>query len=158
MAELAASLIGIVSAGTSITLVLSELAVKLGSVGQEARLIASEIRCFCDVLTTLRRTLERVQKSDYYDHCREVTAAMTSASLEMFDEILKVTQSLMKIAGSGHKDEKLKTGLNIVERVDWVAFKKPKIMMLRAALEAYKSNLALMLGTLDVTEKVARTR
>ena len=41
-------------------------------------------------------------------------------------------------------------------RAYWIAFQKPKIIGLRAALEAYKSNLALMLGTLNIAEKATR--
>jgi hypothetical protein len=42
MAELAGSIIGIVSAGTKVALVLSQLAADVGSAGQEARMIGSD--------------------------------------------------------------------------------------------------------------------
>jgi len=47
--------------------------------------------------------------------------------------------------------------MNLTIRLYWAAFQKPKIFVLRAALEAYKSDLALMLGTLNTAEKVARS-
>jgi hypothetical protein len=72
MAELAASIIGIVSAGTKVTLVLSQLSADVGSAAKEARMIASEIRSFCAVVKTLGETLEKVQNSQYYAHCNEV--------------------------------------------------------------------------------------
>jgi hypothetical protein len=78
---------------------------------------------------------------------------MTDASLEMFTEILNAVENLRRMTvGKGGKDGKF----SFVGKVQWVVFQKPKILVLRAAIEAYKSNLALMLGTLDVTEKVAR--
>jgi hypothetical protein len=75
---------------------------------------------------------------------------MTVASLEMFSEILDASESVRTMARG--KDGKF----GFVSRVQWAVFQKPKIALLRAALEAYKSNLALMLGTLDTTEKVTR--
>ncbi|KAF1949049.1 hypothetical protein CC80DRAFT_540596 [Byssothecium circinans] len=150
MAEFAASLIGIVSAGTKVTLVLTQLASDVGSAGKEARMIANEIRSFCAVLKTLRETLEKVQSSQYYSHCAEMTKDMTEVSLEMFTEILNATESVRSMSkGKGGK-------FGFVSRVQWAVFQKPKMTMLRAALEAYKSNLALMLGTLNTAEKVGR--
>jgi hypothetical protein len=149
MAELAASIIGIVSAGTKVALVLSQLANDIGSAGKEARMVATEIRGSCAVLTTLQDILKRVQTSVYYAHCADVTNDMTDTSLEMFGEILDVLDSLRSAT-------KMPDGkLNVRRRLQW-AFQKPKIMMLRAALDAYRSNLALMLGTLDIAEKTTR--
>jgi len=94
MAGLAASIIGIVSAATKVTLVLAQLAAEIGTAGKEARMIASEIRCLCTVLETLSDTIEKVQSSSYYEYCASVTRDMTDASLEMFSEILNVTKQL----------------------------------------------------------------
>ncbi|KAF2878184.1 hypothetical protein BDV95DRAFT_589148 [Massariosphaeria phaeospora] len=153
MAELAGSIIGIVSAGTKVTLVLSQLAADVGSAGKEARMIRSEIRSFCAVVKTLGDTLKKIQDSPYYAHCAELIKDMTDTSLEMFTEILDAAESLSKITkGKDGKDGKF----SIVDRVQWAVFQKPKIMILRAAIEAYKSNLALMLGTLNTAQKVAR--
>lgn len=75
---------------------------------------------------------------------------MTDASLEMFTEIL----------ATSHEIRNLSTGKNgkfgFVSRVQWAVFQKPRIALLRGALEGYKSNLTLMLGTLDTVEKVTR--
>jgi hypothetical protein len=49
MAELAGSIIGIVSAGTKVALVLSQLASDVGSAGHEVRMIDGEVRSFCAV-------------------------------------------------------------------------------------------------------------
>lgn len=150
MAEFAASIIGIVSAGTKVTLVLSQLAADVGSAGKELRMISNEIRSFCAVVKTLGEALEKVQESQYYSHCTEMTKDMTDASMEMFTEILNACESVRGITKG--KDGKF----GFVSRVQWAVFQKPKITMLRAAIEAYKSNLALMLGTLNTAEKVTR--
>lgn len=150
MADFAASIIGIVSAGTKVALVLSQVASDIGSAGREARTIATEIRCLCSILKTLHDAIEKVQLSPYYAHCVEVIRDMTDASLEMYSDILTITGSLQAMAKTQEGKFKLRA------RIQWAAFDKPKLTMLRAALEAYKSNLALMLGTLGIAEKVSR--
>jgi hypothetical protein len=153
MAEFAGSIIGIVSAGTKVTLVLSQLAADVGSAGKEARMIGSEIRSFCSVIKTLGETLKKIQASQYYGHCAELIEPMTETSMEMYTEILDASESLKGMAkGKDGQDGRF----GIVGRVQWAVFQKPKIMVLRSAIEAYKSNLALMLATLNTAEKVAR--
>ncbi|KAH8712173.1 hypothetical protein GQ44DRAFT_830040 [Phaeosphaeriaceae sp. PMI808] len=56
------------------------------------------------------------------------------------------------VAGKDGKDSRI----SLVSKVQWVIFQKRKIHVLRAAIEAYKSNIALMLGTLNMAEKVSR--
>lgn len=48
-------------------------------------------------------------------------------------------------AGRAGKDG----NFGIVERVQWAVLRKPKLLVLRAAIEAYKTNLTLMLSTLQ---------
>ncbi|KAI9690701.1 MAG: hypothetical protein M1820_009877 [Bogoriella megaspora] len=150
MAELAGTIIGIVSVGTKVALVLSQLAAGMGSAGKEARSIASEIRGLCAVLKTLHQALSKVSTSPYFEHCLELTNDMTDASREMYFDILKITKNLQDMARTQEGRFKLRS------RFYWVAFQKPKITALRAALEAYKSNLSLMLGTLNIAEKATR--
>lgn len=71
MAELAGSIIGIVAASTKVAIVLSQLASDIGSAGQEARMIGSEIKTLCMILNTLKDAMERIPSSDYYAHCFE---------------------------------------------------------------------------------------
>lgn len=116
-------------------------------------MIGSEIRSFCAVLKTCGNTIEKLQSSEYYAHCYEAVQEMTDASLEMFSEILNAVKTLRDMAaGKDGKDGKF----GFVGKVQWVIFQKPKILVLRAAIEAYKSNLQLMLATLDTAEKVSR--
>lgn len=152
MAELAGSIIGIISAGTKVTLVLSQLASDIGSAGQEARMISSEIRSFCTILSALKDAMEKVQSSGYFAHCSDMMQSMTDASVEMFTEVLDAAETLRGMASTKERDRKF----GLVSKLQWVVFQKPKIVVLRAALEAYKSNIALMLGTINIVEKVAQ--
>lgn len=84
MAEFAASIIGIVSAGTKVALVLSQLSAEIGSAGHEARMIGGQIRSFCSVLKTLGEAIKHMEKSPHYSHCSELIKDMTDDSLQMF--------------------------------------------------------------------------
>jgi hypothetical protein len=153
MAELAGSIIGIVSAGTKVALVLSQLAADIGSAGHEARMIGSEIRSFCAVLKTLGETIESIEASPRFAHCSELIKDMTDASMQMFTEILEAVDKLKKMTtGRDGQDG----NFGFAERVQWALFKKPKLVVLRAAIEAYKSNLTLMLSTLSTVERATR--
>jgi flagellar motor component MotA len=81
MAEFAASIIGIVSAGTKVTLVLTQLAADVGSAAKEARMIANEIKSFCAVVKTLGETLEKIENSQYYAHCAEMVRSIYSVDM-----------------------------------------------------------------------------
>jgi hypothetical protein len=72
-AEFAASIVGIVSIGTRLSLTLYQLAADIGDAATEARIVAGEIRSLCSVVKTLSETLEKVQDSQYYAHCAEMT-------------------------------------------------------------------------------------
>jgi hypothetical protein len=70
----------------------------------------------------------------------------------MYSEIIVVTKQLQKATRGPDKSP------GFCSRFYWAAFQKPKIVGLRAALEAYKSRLTLVLGTINVVEKAARPR
>jgi hypothetical protein len=157
MAEFAASIIAIVSAGTKVTLVLSKVGSELGSAGKEARMIASEIRSFCSVLKTLEKSIGQVQTSAYYAQCKDIVADMTLASTEMFADVLDAAESVQKMTtgatkGASGKDD----SMSVRQRVNWVLFKKPKIVLLRASIESYKSTMVLLLGTIHISERCAK--
>jgi hypothetical protein len=153
MADLAVSILGIVSTGTKITLILAQLASDVSSASKEIKMIGSEIRGSLTVLKTLAEVLKMVEESPYFAHCIEVTKDMIAASLQMFTEILDATKDLEDmVKGKEGKDGKV----GIMSRFQWAIFQRPKLLVLRAAIEAYKSNLALMIGTLSTVEKVGR--
>lgn len=73
MAEFVASVAGIVSIGTRVSLTLYQLAADIGDAATEARIVAGEIRAFCSVVKTLGETLENIHDSQYYAHCANMT-------------------------------------------------------------------------------------
>jgi hypothetical protein len=152
MAEigLASSIVGIVAAGAKVSLVLLQLASDVGSANNEARMIASEIKAFVVVIKTLVSTLEELQESDSYAHCSSKIKEMTDACVEMFTEMLNTAEEVRKITKP--PDRKY----DIIWRLQWALYQKPRMADLRRALEAHKSTLALMLGTLNTAQKVAR--
>ena len=153
MAEFARNIIGIVSAGTKVALVLSQLAADVGLAGHEARMIGGEIRSLCSVLRALGDAIETLERSPRYAHCSELISDMADDSLQMFTEVLDAVDKMRKMT-SGREGRDGNFGL--VERLQWAVFKKPKLLVLRAAIEAYKTNLTLMLSTLSTVERTAR--
>lgn len=151
MNDLLARVVGLNSTGAKLALLLSQLASDVGSAGTEARTVASEIRCLCTVLKALRETVERVQSSSYYSHCTEIVSDMTDASLEMYSGILRATTEIESMTRD-HQDGRTK----LMIRFQWAVFHSPRIRLLRASIEAYKSQLSLMLQTLNTVEKLSR--
>lgn len=159
MADLAASLIGIIGAGTKVAMVLSQVASQIGSAGKEAQIMAREIRSFCIILRSLSQTMDSVSSDihwDHYSHCSETIADMTVVSKEMFIEILALIDSIQKASWSPAASLK-SSRLNLAGRIRWV-MNKPKFIFLRSALEAYKSNLSLLLGSIQLSQVLDSSR
>jgi hypothetical protein len=148
MAEVAATIVSLVSSGLKITIVLYQIGSQLGAAGKEAHRIATEISTFCTVLKTLSNILGKVEQSPYYANCKDVIYDMTAASVIMFDEILDAAEKVQKATLGGAKTVKGKLG--------WVFFQRPKLTTLRASIESYKSTLSLMMETISAAEKISR--
>lgn len=97
-----------------------------------------------------KETIWRVQSSPYYSHCTEIVEDMAKASLEMYSDILNVTTEIESMTKNQQEG-----GTKLKVRFQWAVFHKPKIRLLRASIEAYKSQLSLMLQTLDIAEKAS---
>jgi hypothetical protein len=148
MAEFAASIIGIVSAGTKVAMVLSTAASNIGSAGKDAQVMAREIRSFCTILRNLsQRVDDVVREPDQLAHCADIISEMTAVSQEMFTEILDLADDMQKSSWDG-RDGATGSRLNLRRRVKWV-MNKPKLTFLRTAIEAYKADLCLLLGTIQ---------
>ncbi|KAM5355116.1 hypothetical protein ACJ41O_001762 [Fusarium nematophilum] len=147
MAEFAASLIGIIAAGTKVAMVLSTTAGDVGSAGKEAQVMAREIRSFCTILRNVTQTIEIVENTDQMSHCSDLVSEMTAVSREMFSEILELVDCMQKSSSWGA------SRVNLAARVKWV-INKPKLVFLRTAIEAYKADLCLLLGSLQFAQTV----
>ncbi|KAF4463502.1 kinase regulator Ste50 [Fusarium albosuccineum] len=145
MAELAASLIGIIAAGTKVAMVLSTTAADVGSAGKEAQVMAREIRSFCTILRNVTQTIEIVEDTNQMSHCSELVSEMTAVSRDMFSEILELVDCMQRSSSWGA------SRVNLAARVKWV-INKPKLVFLRTAIEAYKTDLCLLLGSLQFAQ------
>lgn len=155
MADLVASLVGIVGAGTKVAMVLSQVAFEIGSAGKEAQIMAREIRSFCTIIRVLSQTMESLHSDmnwSNYSQCAETISDMTTASKEMFTEILGLIESIKKAAW-GRSVSPDSPKFNLASRIRWV-MNKPKFTFLRSALEAYKSNLSLLMGSIQLSQSL----
>jgi hypothetical protein len=151
MAEFAAALIGIISAGTKVAMVLSTTASNVGSAGKEAQVMAREIRSFCTILRNISQTIEIAKDSDQVTHCSELISEMTIVSQEMFNEILTLVDSMQKESWAAGPSVAAGPRLNLARRIKW-AINKPRLTFLRTAIEAYKADLCLLLGSMHVVQ------
>lgn len=155
MAELVASLIGIIGAGTKVAMVLSQLAIEIGSAGKEPLIMAREIRSFCAIVRALSQTMESIHAEmtwNNYSECSESISDMMIVSKEMFIEILGLIDSIRKSSFTG-STLLGNSKFNLASRIKWV-MNKPKFVFLRSALEAYKSNLSLLISSIQLSQSL----
>jgi hypothetical protein len=153
MADLAGGIIGIILAGTKVATVLSMVASNVGSAGKEALVMAREVRSFCAVLRNLSQTVDDVVRDgEQLAHCADLISEMTAVSQEMFTEILDLVDDIQK-ASWGRRGDAAGSRLNLTRRIKW-AMNKPKLTFLRTAIEAYKADLCLLLGTIQFAQSL----
>lgn len=156
MADLVASLIGIIGAGTKVAMVLSQVASEIGSAGKEPQIMAREIRSFCTIIRVLSQTMDGVHSGmtwNNYSDCAETISDMMIVSREMFTEILSLVNNIQK-SSFGASGLPNNSRFNLASRIRWV-MNKPKFIFLRSALEAYKSNLSLLVGSIQLSQSLA---
>ncbi|KAK7698412.1 hypothetical protein SLS64_012533 [Diaporthe eres] len=137
-------------------MVLSQVASEIGSAGKETQIMAREIRSFCTIIRILRQTMDIVHSEmtwNNYSDCSETISDMMIVSQDMFMEILSLVNSIQKssLGGSALPNN---SKFNLASRIRWV-MNKPKFVFLRSALEAYKSNLSLLIGSIQLSQSLA---
>ena len=154
MAEIGiiASVIGIVGAGTKLTLIIFDFAASIGASGRELQNIATEISGLCSVLKQLQTVLEHA-------HFRPSKTAIESAQ-RIIEQCGKVFAEIDEIVGELRraKGDELFPSVDFVGKVKWTFSKKAKVLMLRSTLEACKSTLSVMLVTMLLAERVSQRR
>lgn len=154
MAEIGivASVIGIVGAGTKLSIVIFDFAASIGTAGRELQNVATEISGLCSVLKQLQTVLEHA-------HFQPSAEAIESAQkiieqcLKVFTEIEDVVAALRRAKG-----DDLFPSVDFVGKVKWTFSKKSQVLMLRSTLEACKSTLSVMLVTMLLAERVSQRR
>ena len=147
-----ASLIGVVGAGTKLSIALFDFASTIGSASAEVQAVAIEISQFCAVMGQLERTLQKARDKRYSISAINVTTQILDRCGTIFQDIDIVLQGLwVKKQQHQHQHVDLKA------KIKW-AFKRAKIQTHRATLESCKLNLQLMLTTLEIARKVSSRR
>lgn len=146
MAEIGAvaSIIGLAGVGIKVSFALFDLADRIGSAGEEVRLVATDISLFCSVL---KEVASVIQEGD--------TSQLTPAALFLINEVVshcgEVVTEIDKTVSSLTKDQNLNPSdlpsLEWTRRVKWI-FKRSKVQVQRQTLESCKSTLHLLLTTL----------
>ena len=143
MAELAAisAVVGLVGAGTQISILLFDLASAIGGASKELHYIATEVSLFCSVLKELQFTLE---EADRY--------GLTPAAISLAQRIANECQAVISEIGTTVGSLRKAQGPSDFPSVDWInkvkfTFKKSKIQVQRQTLESCKSTLVLFLTT-----------
>jgi hypothetical protein len=154
MAEIGiiASVIGVVGAGTRLSIVIFDFAASIGNAGRELQNVATEISGLCSVLKQLQMVLEHA-------HFQPSETAIESAK-KIIGQCSKVFTEINEIVGELRraKGDELFPSVDFVSKVKWTFSKKSKVLMLRSTLEACKSTLSVMLVTMLLAERVSQRR
>ena len=151
MAEIGAiaSILGVIGAGTKVSITLFQFGASIGSASTEVKAIGTEISLFCSVLKQLHSTLTKAKSFRYSISAIATTQEILDQCQEIFIDIEAIVERLQKRkAGDGQPS------LEFVQRVRWT-FQKSKVQLLRTTLESCKITLHIMLTTLDFAQKIA---
>ena len=154
MAELSivASVIGIVGAGTKLSIAIFDFAASVGRAGRDLQHVAIEISDLCSVLKQLQILLEHAHFQTSRTAIEAAERIIRQCS-RVFAEIGEVVGELRRARG-----DDLFPSVDFVSKVKWTFSKKAKVLMLRSTLEACKSTLNVMLTTLLLAERVSQRR
>ena len=144
MIELVASIVGLASAGTKLSLVLYQISADVGSAGQEARVLGQDIENFCIVLELLQKTLDGSATSASLAGCSEIFSDMQVHFARIFKEILTAIEELEPWAARSRA-----AVFKYRYRIQWV-FQRRRVEYLKAIINGYKDTINMMLGTLSL--------
>ena len=140
--EVIASIIALAGAGVQVSLALFDLADRIGSAGEEVRLVAIELTLFSNVLEAVRAALDDREKNN-----------CTPAAYQLIEQVVQhcatVVNDIKSIASSLNGEDRgdIFPSLDWTDRVKWT-FKKSKVQLKRQTLESCKSTLHLLLTTM----------
>lgn len=150
MAELAviASVVGLLGAGTKLSVAIFDFAATLGSAASELQTIGTEVTLFCSVIKQLQSTMSHASFR-YSSLAVEAVQEIVDRCRVIFGEIDEIINGLRKSQGT-----ELIPSVNFISKVKWT-FKKSKVQLLRSTLESCKITLHIMLTTMEVAQKVS---
>lgn len=144
MAEIGvvASIVGLAGAGIQVSFALFDLADRIGSAGEEVKLVATELSLFNSVLQEVASVIQDGDASQLTPAALSLVDGVTSRCREVVTEIDKIVSSLTKDQNPFDLPK-----LEWISRVKWT-FKRSKVQVQRQTLESCKSTLQLLLTTL----------
>lgn len=139
--EVIASIIALAGTGIKCSMALFDLADRIGSAGEEVRMVASELTLFSNVPEAVRVAFE--DKERYY---------CTPAAYELVAQVVQhcnlVVEDMGNVVSSLEKEYQGDfPSLDWTNRVKWT-FKRSRVQVKRQTLESCKSTLHLLLTTL----------
>ncbi|KAK5956308.1 hypothetical protein OHC33_002884 [Knufia fluminis] len=140
--EVIASIIGLAGAGIQVSIALFDLADRIGSAGEEVRLVAIELILFSNVLEAVRVALDDGEKNNCTPAAYQLIEQVVQHCTTVVEDIRSIASSLKREDGNDFFPS-----LEWTDRVKWT-FKKSKIQVKRQTLESCKSTLHLLLTTM----------
>lgn len=146
-----ASVIGVAGAGFRLSLILNAVGVELATADVEIQSIARGISLFSLMLKQVGLTLDE-SKSIASQSALDTAKAITGQSQLVFDEIKNMVEMVQKRDDKGNL-----RSITVAQRVKW-CFKKQRVQYLLGQLESLKLNLSIMLQTLQLGKRIAKTQ
>ncbi|OBT95244.1 hypothetical protein VE01_07593 [Pseudogymnoascus verrucosus] len=142
--------IGVAGGAAKLSISLFSIAAAIGTAGVEVRAFASNASSLAQVLTNLSDAL--VTKEPISPKAKTIADGLITLCQTILDDssnLLKRLRPLVELTGSAQK--------RFILRIRWV-FEKSKFATHLQSLEALKSTLSLLIGTVNYSDGVASNR
>ncbi len=150
MNSIIASVIGVAGAGFRLSLILNAVGVELATAEVEIQSMARGISSFSLMLKQVGMTLEE-SKSIASQSALDTAKEITGQSQVIFDEIKNMVEMVQKRDDKGNL-----RSITVAQRIKW-CFKKQRVQYLLGQLESLKLSLSIMLQTLQLGKRLAKT-
>jgi len=145
-----ASVIGVAGAGFRLSLILNAVGVELATAEVEIQSMARGISSFSLMLKQVGMTLEE-SKSIASQSALDTAKEITGQSQVVFDEIKNMVEMVQKRDDKGNL-----RSITVAQRIKW-CFKKQRVQYLLGQLESLNLSLSIMLQTLQLGKRLAKT-
>lgn len=143
-------ILGVAGGAAKLSISLFSIAAAIGTAGVEVRAFASNASSLAQVLTNLSDAL--VTKEPVSPKAKTIADDLITLCQTILDDsnkLIKKLRPLVELTGSAQK--------RFILRIRWV-FEKSKFATHVQSLEALKSTLSLLIGTVNYSEGVASNR
>ncbi|KFZ08175.1 hypothetical protein V501_06080 [Pseudogymnoascus sp. VKM F-4519 (FW-2642)] len=143
-------ILGVAGGAAKLSISLFSIAAAIGTAGVEVRAFASNASSLAQVLTNLSDAL--VTKEPVSPKAKTIADGLITLCQTILDDsnkLIKKLRPLVELTGSAQK--------RVILRIRWV-FEKSKFATHVQSLEALKSTLSLLIGTVNYSDGVASNR